>query len=98
MPRCALDLLAPTGDTVLEYDRQHLLIYAELIDAADAGIDWRAGALDILHIDPASDAERARCCWESHLVRARWIVGDGLGKAIEAFGSLPRNVDRTPLN
>ena len=87
-----IDLLAPSGDTVLDYDRRNLLTYAELLDAADAGIGWREGSLDILGIDPVADADRARCCWDSHLARARWIIGDGLGAAIEAFGTLPRNV------
>lgn len=86
-----LNAIAPAGDAVLDYDRRHLLTYAELLDAADAGIDWRAGSLAILGVDPVADAEQARCCWDSHLARARWIVGDGLGGAIEAFGSLPRN-------
>lgn len=79
--------IAPNG-AVTAYDRAHLLIYAELIDAADAGVNWRAGARPILGRDPATDPERVRRCWESHLVRARWIVGEGLGTAIEAFGDL----------
>jgi len=94
MSNHALDPLAPSGDTVLDYDRRNLLIYAELLDAVDAGVDWREGSLAILGIDPAADADRARCCWDSHLARARWIVGEGLAAAIEAFGTLPRNVIR----
>jgi hypothetical protein len=86
----SLDPVAPPGNAVLDYDRRHLLTYAELLDAADAGIDWRAGSLAILGVDPEAHAEHARCCWDSHLARARWIVGDGLGCAIEALGSLPR--------
>jgi hypothetical protein len=93
----ALDATAPSEDTVLDYDRRNLLTYAELLDAADAGVDWREGSLDILGIDPVADADRARYCWESHLARARWIVGEGLGTAIEAFGTLPRNVIRRPM-
>ena len=93
----ALDATAPTGDAVLDYDRRNLLTYAELLDAADAGIGWRDGSLEILGIDPIADADRARCCWASHIARARWIIGDGLGAAIEAFGTLPRNVFRTSV-
>ncbi len=87
----SLDQLAPLGGVVLDYDRRHLLTYAELLDAAEGGIDWRAGALDILQIDPIADPERARSCWDSHLARARWIVGAGLATALTAFGerSLP---------
>jgi len=97
MSNHALDLLAPSGDAVLDYDRRNLLTYAELLDATDAGVDWREGSLDILGIDPATEADRARCCWDSHLARARWIVGEGLGAAVEAFGTLPRNVIRPPV-
>jgi len=93
----ALDAIAPTGDTVLDYDRRNLLTYAELLDAADAGVDWHDGSLEILGIDPIADADRARSCWDSHLARARWIIGDGLAATIEAFGTLPRNVFRTSV-
>lgn len=89
-----LQSVAPSGEAVLDYDRRNLLTYAELLDAADAGIGWEAGSLDILGIDPVADADRAWRCWDSHLERARWIVGDGLGAAIEAFGTLPRNMIR----
>jgi hypothetical protein len=86
-----LKLVAPSDEAVGDYDRRHLLIYAELLDAADAGLEWRAGSLEILGVDPIHDPDLARRCWESHLARARWIIGDGLGTAIEAFGTLPRN-------
>lgn len=84
-----LEREAPVGDVVL-YDRQHLLIYAELVDADDAGVSWRDGALGILGIDPIDDPDFAHCAWVSHLARARWIIGDGLHAATEAFGRLPR--------
>ena len=95
MKAIRLEREAPAGDVVL-YDRQHLLIYAELVDAADAGICWRDGALDILGIDPAGNPDLAHSVWVSHLARARWIIGDGLHAATEAFGNLPRfrNDDR----
>lgn len=97
MSNSPLDPLAPAGDAVLDYDRRNLLTYAELLDAADAGVDWQAGSLEILGIDPVVDPDRARCCWDSHLARARWIISDGLGAAIEAFGTLPRNVIRNSI-
>jgi hypothetical protein len=84
-----LEREAPDGDVVL-YDHQHLLTYAELVDADDAGVCWSDGALGILGIDPAEDPDFAHCAWNSHLARARWIVGDGLHAAIEAFGVMPR--------
>lgn len=85
---------APRGDVVL-YDRQHLLIYAELADADDAGVCWRDGALGILGIDPSADPDFAQCAWTSHLARARWIIGDGLHAATKAFGAMPRFKDQT---
>ena len=89
MAAVRLEREAPDGEVVL-YDRQHLLIYAELVDADDAGVSWRDGALAILGIDPFEDPEFAQCAWTSHLARARWIIGDGLYAATEAFGKLPR--------
>ena len=85
-----LQTTAPSGEAVLEYDRRHLLTYAELLDAADTGLGWQARALEILGVDPTVDPDRA-----SHLARARWIVADGLEEAIEAFGALPRTFGRT---
>lgn len=89
MAAIRLEREAPNGDAVL-YDRQHLLIYAELVDADDAGVSWRDGAFGILGIDPVDDPDFAHSAWVSHLARARWIIGDGLHAATEAFGKLPR--------
>lgn len=80
---------APCGE-VSGYDRDHLLVYAELLDADASGIGWMEGASPILGIDPCADREAARMCWDSHLARARWIVGAGLGAAIVAFGTRPQ--------
>jgi hypothetical protein len=80
-----LDTTAPTGGAT-HYDRSHLMIYAELLDADRRGITWEDGAFGILGIDAIADPEAARLCWESHLERARWIVGEGLASAVEAFG------------
>lgn len=68
---------------VIEYDRDQLSLYAALLDAADAGTSWREVATRLMHLDP--DAEGAEACWRTHLERARWIIGEGLGTAIEAF-------------
>ncbi|KQX19148.1 MULTISPECIES: hypothetical protein [unclassified Sphingomonas] len=80
-----LRAIAPVGEIVSDYDRRNLLIYAELIGADDAGTDWVDGASAILGRDPTADPEGTKRCWETHLVRARWIIGEGLGAAIEAF-------------
>ena len=75
---------APDGLTVSEYDRCNLSLYAALLDAAEAGQDWRNAASIIMGLDVSYVG--AEACWRSHLERARWIVGEGLGQAIEAFG------------
>src|SRR3546814_14121204 len=79
-----IEAKAPTGDTVVDYDRTHLALYAALLDAADAGRCWRDAATALMGIDIADP--RAEACWRSHLDRARWIVGDGLGPALIASG------------
>ena len=83
--------VAPNGQVTI-YDRQNLPVYAELLDAEASGMDWAEGARLILGLDVAVEGEIARMCWESHLARARWIVGEGLGSTLEAFG---RNSEQT---
>nr|NUR36577.1 hypothetical protein [Sphingomonas sp.] len=83
-----LRAVAPNGDAT-DYDRSHLMIYAELLDADTRGVTWQKAASEILGVDPSTGAEAARLCWDSHLARARWIVGDGLASAVEAFGRNP---------
>lgn len=80
-----VDRLAPTGNAVVNYDRRHLALYAALLEADDAGRNWQDAATSLMQIDVTQgDAE---ACWHSHLERARWIVGDGLGIALEAFNA-----------
>lgn len=76
--------VAPSGEAATDYDRCHLSLYAALLDAADAAVPWRDAASAIMGVDP--DEDGAEVCWQSHLDRARWVVGDGLAQAIEAFG------------
>lgn len=75
--------VAPCGEVVVDYDRRHLALYAALLDAADAGQDWREAAMGLMGLD--ADAPGSEACWRSHLERARWIIGEGLACAIEAF-------------
>lgn len=76
--------VAPVGESATRYDQDHLALYAALIDADDDGRDWREVAATLMGLDPArADVE---ACWRSHLERARWIVGEGLGSAVAAFG------------
>ena len=84
-----IQLKAPEGDEATQYDRSHLMTYAELLDADRRGVGWEEGASEILGLNPIADPEGVRLCWDSHLARARWIVGDGLASAVEAFGRNP---------
>jgi hypothetical protein len=80
--------IAPS-DAVTVYDRRHLMTYAEILDADRHGVSWEEAASEILGVDPVADPETARVCWDIHLARARWIVGEGLASAVEAFGHNP---------
>ncbi len=76
--------VAPAGD-VESYDRRNLALYAALLEADDAGRDWREAASSLMELDVAR--EDAEVCWRSHLDRARWIIGEGLEQALVAFGT-----------
>ena len=78
-----IEALAPAEGEVVDYDRKNLALYAALLEADDAGCDWREAASSLMQIDPSS--EGAKACWRSHLDRAKWIVGAGLGAALVAF-------------
>lgn len=74
---------APSGKELVDYDRRNLALYAALLEANDAGRDWRDAASSLMHLDLADKDTEA--CWRSHLERARWIVGEGLATALVAF-------------
>lgn len=82
--------IAPSND-VTRYDRDHLALYAALLDAERAGLPWQDAANRLMGLDPCKAESEA--CWRSHLERAHWIVGDGLATALVALGQrkLPEN-------
>jgi hypothetical protein len=80
--------VAPTDETATDYDIASLALYAELLDADDAGKPWRWTASTVMRLDPLS--EGAYECWGSHLDRARWIIRDGLASAIAQAGKMRR--------
>ena len=80
-----IEQLAPTDSEPVDYDRHHLALYAALLDAHEAGDDWRTAASQIMQLDVNDDG--AHACWRSHLERARWIIGAGLGHALVAFAT-----------
>lgn len=83
-----LDRQAPMGEAIVDYDRHHLALYASLLEAEDTGLPWQNAASVLMHLD-VTDCD-AEICWRSHIERARWIVGDGLGSALVAFNSRKR--------
>ena len=83
-----IEALAPSGDEVADYDRTNLALYAALLEADEAGRDWREVAADLMRLDITDPDAEAR--WRSHLERARWIVGEGMGAALVAFNERGR--------
>lgn len=74
---------APGGPDITPYDEQHYVTYLRLLDASRDGADWQDVARIVLHRDPASDPERSRRCWESHLARAQWLSSAGYRRILE---------------
>lgn len=83
-PMTMVAAIAPTCESATDYDRRHLAMYAALLDADEAGADWQSAAVQIMGLD--ENVIGAEQCWHTHLVRARWIIEEGLGSAIAAFG------------
>jgi hypothetical protein len=69
--------LAPADSMLTEYDEQHAVTYARLLDAEADNADWREIAHIVLQIDPAIEPDRARKAFESHLARAKWVARHG---------------------
>jgi hypothetical protein len=76
-PDCAEEV--PHPDSLTSYDMEHLVTYLRVLDAEADGADWTdyEVARIVLHIDPASEPDRARRAWESHLARAEWMTEHG---------------------
>ncbi len=64
---------APDEPALTEYDKEHAVTYARLLDAEADNADWREVARIVLHIDPTTEPERARLAFDSHLARAKWV-------------------------
>jgi hypothetical protein len=85
-----LQQIAPSGPPG-DYDRAHLALYAALLEAEAIGTGWREVASEVMGLD--CDKQNVEQCWRSHLERARWITGVGLGQAIDAFSELLNSPD-----
>ncbi|MEI9407014.1 DNA -binding domain-containing protein [Mesorhizobium argentiipisi] len=81
------DEAAPSADQLTEYDRDHIKLYARLLDAAEDGADWREVVEILFGIDLAKEPQRARRIHESHLARARWMARSGYRHLLRRDGS-----------
>ena len=69
--------VAPEGERLTDYDREHLVTYLRLLDAEKEGASWREITQLVLRLDPADQPDRARRAYDTHLARARWISTNG---------------------
>lgn len=69
---------APTLNAITAYDQRHFYTYASLLSAERDGLDWCSVAQTVLDLDIDADPDAAHLCWQSHLARAHWLVGEGL--------------------
>ena len=69
--------VAPEGEGLTDYDREHLITYLRLLDAEKERAGWREITQLVLRLDPADQPDRARRAYDTHLARARWISTNG---------------------
>ena len=67
----------PENDFVTDYDRQHLKLYARLLDAEADGAPIAEIARILFGIDAENEPERARRLHAGHLGRAHWMAENG---------------------
>jgi hypothetical protein len=67
----------PESDTITEYDRAQLKLYARLLDAEADCATLSEIAHHLFGIDFDDEPERARHVHNSHLVRAHWVAEHG---------------------
>ncbi len=77
MTQAELRERAPQGEPLTDYDREHAAVYLRLLDAEQAGADWRDVAKIVLGVDADQDAARAQAMHASHLARAHWLRDGG---------------------
>ena len=69
--------LAPTAPSLTEYDRVQCGAYLRLLDAEEAGADWREVAAIVFGVDPVQEPKRSEAMYASHLARAHWMSRQG---------------------
>jgi len=81
--------VAPTESVLTVYDEEHLMTYLRMLDAVAEGADWHKVAQLVLHIDPELEHDRARCAFDTHLARARWMTEHGYRHLLLGGASSP---------
>jgi hypothetical protein len=67
----------PVSDSLTDYDREHLKLYMRLLDADSQKADWQEVVSVLFGIDSKAEPELAQTVFESHLVRAKWMIENG---------------------
>ncbi len=67
----------PESDFVTDYDRQHLKLYARLLDAEADGAPLAEIVKALFGIDAENEPKRAQRLHAGHLGRARWMTENG---------------------
>ena len=76
----------PWSDQVTDYDRAHLLVYAQLLDAVATGRSETDMIAAILKLAP--DAADSRTKLAQHLARARWMRETGYAQILSGEAQL----------
>ncbi|MGD9631706.1 MAG: DUF2285 domain-containing protein [Pirellulales bacterium] len=80
---------APTDPVLTGYDEEHVITYLRMLDADAEGADWREVAKLVLKIDPELEHDRARCAFDTHLARAKWMTEHGYRHLLRGGASNP---------
>ncbi|MDF2113984.1 DUF2285 domain-containing protein [Roseiarcaceae bacterium H3SJ34-1] len=67
----------PASQRLTPYDREHMVLYLRLLDAARDGADWQEAVQILFGLDPHSNPQRCRRIHDTHLARARWMTEHG---------------------
>lgn len=67
----------PIDERVTTYDRDHMKLYARLLDAETADAPLAEIASILFGIDAEVEPERAKTVYHTHLSRARWMTEQG---------------------
>lgn len=67
----------PQSDRLSAYDERNLVTYLRLLDAEKDEASWEEVVSIIFAIDPASEPDRWRRVYATHLARAKWMTQHG---------------------